>query len=164
MLRELELKDASYMLEWMHDSSVVEFMQADFANKTLTDCETFIRHSQSNRNDIHLAIVNESDEYMGTVSLKHMNPDRQVAEFAITIRKCAMGTGVASTAMKDIISLGKDKYHLKHIYWCVSKENARAIRFYRKNGYQEIDIQKYQDIIREQYTQEQINQMIWFEI
>lgn len=164
MLRGLEQKDAPYMLEWMHDASVVEFMQADFANKTLDDCEVFIQYSQSNSDDVHLAIVNESDEYMGTVSLKHINPDRQVAEFAITIRKCAMGTGVASTAMKDIISLGKDKYHLKHIYWCVSKENARAIRFYRKNGYQEIDIQKYDDIIREQYTKAQLNRMIWFEI
>lgn len=164
MLRGLEQKDAPYMLEWMHDASVVEFMQADFANKTLNDCEAFIQYSQSNNDDVHLAIVNESDEYMGTVSLKHINPDRQVAEFAITIRKCAMGTGVASTAMKDIISLGKDKYHLKHIYWCVSKENARAIRFYRKNGYQEIDIQKYDDIIRKQYTKDQLNRMIWFEI
>ena len=115
MLRGLEQKDAPYMLEWMHDASVVEFMQADFANKTLDDCEVFIQYSQSNNDDVHLAIVNESDEYMGTVSLKHINPDRQVAEFAITIRKCAMGTGVASTAMKDIISLGKDKYHLKHM-------------------------------------------------
>ena len=42
-LRKLELKDAPLMLEWMHDPDVVQNMQADFAHKTLSDCENFIR-------------------------------------------------------------------------------------------------------------------------
>lgn len=44
-LRKLELKDAPLMLEWMHDPDVVQNMQADFAHKTLSDCENFIRVS-----------------------------------------------------------------------------------------------------------------------
>ena len=84
-LRRLELKDAPLMLEWMHDQDVVEKMQADFASKTIEDCKKFIQDSQNNKMDLNLAIVDEQDIYMGTVSLKNIT--EKDAEFAITIRK-----------------------------------------------------------------------------
>ena len=58
------------MMEWMHDASVVEFMQANFKEKTLEDCERFIAQSLEDFENLHLAIANDEDEYMGTVSLK----------------------------------------------------------------------------------------------
>ena len=61
------------------------------------------------------------------------------AEFAITVRKCAMGKGYSVYGMNEIIRLGFEKYNLETIYWYVSKRNARAIRFYEKNGYKEMD-------------------------
>lgn len=135
-LRKLEDKDAPFMLEWMHDDSVVHFMQADFASKTIEDCKNFITALQDESENIHLAITDDNDEYMGTVSLKNIHDGS--AEFAITIRKCAMGKGYSSWGMKEIIKKGK-AMGLDHIYWCVSKENKRAIRFYDKNGYSRID-------------------------
>lgn len=130
-LRNLELKDAPLMLEWMHDLSVVEFMQADFASKSLDDCMQFIRSSSAE--SIHFAIVDDEDEYMGTVSLKHIT--MQEAEFAIAVRKAAMGKGFSFYAMKEMIRYGFEVLHLSHIYWCVNPENKRAIKFYDKNGY-----------------------------
>ena len=41
-LRSLELKDAPFMLEWMQDISVVEYMHINFAKKKIDDCESFI--------------------------------------------------------------------------------------------------------------------------
>lgn len=90
-LRKLELKDAPLMLEWMHDETVVKDMQADFSSKTLEDCNHFFLSSKDIRKNLHLAIVDENDEYMGTVSLKNIEEDK--AEFAITVRKYAMGKG-----------------------------------------------------------------------
>ena len=84
-LRKLELKDAPLMLEWMHDETVVKDMQADFSSKTLEDCNHFILSSKDTRKNLHLAIVDENDEYMGTVSLKNIEEDK--AEFAIPVRK-----------------------------------------------------------------------------
>ena len=40
-LRELELKDAPLMLEWMHDKSIVEKLRGNFLEKHLTDAEDF---------------------------------------------------------------------------------------------------------------------------
>ena len=46
-LRNLEEKDASLMLEWMHDENVLVGLQREkFINKTLDDCINFINFSK----------------------------------------------------------------------------------------------------------------------
>lgn len=135
-LRLLELKDAPLMLEWMHDDNVIKDMQANFKAKKISDCETFILNSKDDNHNLNLAIVDENDEYMGTVSLKHIKDNH--AEFAITIRTSAMGKGYSTFAINEIIKIGFSKLKLKTIYWYVSKENKRAIKFYDKNNFEKI--------------------------
>ena len=140
-LRNLELKDASLMLEWMHDKSIVEKLYGDFINKTLEDCKSFIIASRVKEHDIHLAIVSDKDEYMGTVSLKNIDRESNSGEFAITIRKAAMGRGYSWFGMEEIIKKAFNEYGMENVYWCVSRENDRAIRFYDKHNFHEtIDI------------------------
>lgn len=138
-LRELKLKDAPLMLEWMHDASVVADLKANFASKTLKDCETFIAEAPADPDNIHLAIADEQDTYLGTVSLKHIHRQESWAEFAIVIRTAAMGRGISRQAMEEILRYGHETQKLEKIYWCVSTENARAVRFYDKNGYRRTD-------------------------
>lgn len=157
-LRKLEEKDAPLMLEWMHDDSVVHFMQTDFASKTIDDCRNFIGAAQDITKNVHMAIVDDNDEYMGTVSLKDIHNGS--AEFAITVRKCAMGRGYSSYGMKEIIKKGKSM-GLNTIYWCVSKENYRAIKFYDKNGYNRVPFMPKMN--RGGYSPEQISQMYWYQ-
>lgn len=136
------MKDAPLMLEWMHNDSVVHDMGTDFSKKTLGDCHAFITLSQNDSPCVHRAIVDDTDEYMGTVSLKNVDTVNKNAEFAITIRKCAMGKGYSAYGMNEIIRMGFQEYDLKTIYWYVSKNNTRAIRFYEKNGYKQVDFSK----------------------
>ena len=138
-LRRLRSEDAPYMLEWMHDQSVTQWMDADFASKTIDDCICFIENSETDT-DIHKAIADDNtDQYMGTVSLKHISLKESTAEFAITIRKEAMGKGYSRQAMTDMIRFGMEKLGLQIIYWYVNQANIRALRFYDKNGYQRVD-------------------------
>lgn len=159
-LRKLQQKDAPLMLEWMHDESVVEFMGANFAEKTIEDCERFIQSSQQDEENINLAIVDDADEYMGTVSLKHINKNEGVAEFAVTIRKCAMGKGYSAYGMEEILAMGLSEVGLSKIYWCVSQRNERAVRFYDKNGYTRTE--DIPEVIKKAYTDEQMSQFIWY--
>lgn len=156
-LRQLEKKDAPLMLEWMHDESVVKDLRADFASKTIDDCEAFIAVAQDPTESLHLAAVDENDEYLGTVSLKHLKKDS--AEFGITVRTCAMGKGVSKAAMHRILELAFDQYHLKRVYWCVDPKNARACRFYDKNGY--VRCEAPEDAA--DYTEEERRQFLWYE-
>lgn len=160
-LRKLEEKDAPLMLEWMHDESVVEYLQTNFAAKTIKDCLSFIESSQDTLETLNLAIADDTDEYMGTVSLKHIKDG--TAEFGITIRTKAMGKGYSKLAMEEIVKKGFDEMKLDKVYWCVNPDNKRAVRFYDKNNYQRINILN-EGIMIEGYTDEQIDKYIWYMI
>ncbi len=136
-LRKLELKDAQAMLSWMHDESVVGHLHTDFASKSLADCEKFIVASQNMENDAHFAIASDEDEYMGTVSLKHIDRDGGTAEFAITVRKESMGRGYSWFGMEAILEKAFSDFGLESVYWCVSRKNKRAVRFYDKHNFHE---------------------------
>lgn len=135
-LRKLKEKDAPLMLEWMHDESVVADLKANFAEKTLEDCLGFIAHARQTQEDIHFAAVDDKDEYMGTVSLKHIHRTEGWAEFAIVVRIAAMGKGISRDAMNAMVHYGVEELGLSQIYWCVNRDNTRAVRFYDKNGYE----------------------------
>lgn len=158
-MRRLEEKDAPFMLEWMHDESVVEYLSANFAAKTIDDCKAFIE-SACTDTDVNMAVVNDDDEYMGTVSLKHIQD--KTAEFAITFRKCAMGQGYSTYGIKKIIEYGLEEIGLESIYWCVSPDNARAVRFYDKNDYNRVD-SAILNIVGN-YSPEQIEYYIWYQV
>lgn len=158
-LRELRKQDAPLMLEWMHDESVVKDLQTDFTSKTLEDSEKFIEASLLDRHNLHLAIVDETDVYQGTVSLKNIEDDK--AEFAITIRASAMGRGFSAYAMNRIVEIGFEEKGLDSIYWCVSPQNRRAIRFYDKNGYRRVSPDTL-NIPGGKYSGEQIHSYFWY--
>ncbi len=158
ILRELRIEDAELMLEWMHDDEVVKDLRANFKEKTLDDCINFIVISHDDKSNLHLAVCNEEDEYMGTVSLK--NIDGYSAEFGITIRKEAMGKGYSCFAMKEIIEIAFNELGLKKVYWCVSPHNIRACRFYEKSQYKKcnapIEAMGYSDKEKDKY--------VWYEV
>ena len=134
-LRKLELKDAPLMLAWMHDKSVTQDLRTDFSSKTLQDAENFIKSSWDSASDIHLAIASDTDEYMGTVSLKHI--EDETAEFGITVRSESMGKGYSWFGMESIIEKAFNELELECVYWCVSRNNTRAVRFYDKHNFHE---------------------------
>ena len=135
-LRNLEVKDAPLMLEWMHDPAVIKYLNANFTDKTLDDAVSFINKSISAEN-VHLAVVSDADEYMGTVSLKHIDQENHSAEFAISMRSISMGRGYAWFGIQAIIEKGFEEYGLESIYWCVGRDNTRAVRFYDKHNFHE---------------------------
>lgn len=159
-LRKLETKDAQFMFEWMNDVNVTSWLQKNFADKTISDCEIFVNEARNDKKNLHLAIVNDNDTYMGTVSLKNITDIS--AEFAITIRTEAMGKGYSKYAMSKIIRIGFEEYGLKIIYWYVLAENKRAIRFYDKNGYSKISLFDLKNKIELNGLQTDLNNFIWY--
>lgn len=137
-LRKLEEKDAPLMLEWMHDEDVVRFLNTDFSKKTIEDCRSFINNAQEIGKDAHYAISSDEDEYMGTVSLKNINRMDNSAEFAVTVRKCSMTRGYSWFGMEAVIEKGFNELDLEAIYWCVDRNNFRAVRFYDKHNFHEV--------------------------
>lgn len=159
-LRELKLKDAPLMLEWMHDKDITKDLHTNFAVMTLERCEQFILDSWSDSKNMHLAISDKDDEYLGTVSLKNIDYEKSFAEFAITIRKCAMGTGVSKLGMDTILEKAIKDLNLNKVYWCVNKSNQRAIKFYDKNKF--IKTSNVPKKILERYPESISDELIWY--
>ena len=148
------------MLAWMHDPDAVAHLQGNFLEKSLQDCLRFIEHSQEADDDLHLAIAGEDDLYMGTVSLKHIDRQRQDAEFAIAMHPDAMGKGYAQFAMAQMLAKGLEEMGLSRIFWCVAPENKRAVRFYDKNGYSQVEAEEVE--ASRYYISRRIEQLLWY--
>ena len=140
MIRKLEMRDLPYMYEWMQEEAVTANLQADFASFTREMVSDFIKKAmeQNEKSDnIHYAVTDEQDEYMGTISLKNISRKDKNAEYAIVTRSKAHGKGYAAEATKDILNLGFNEYGLEKIYLYVITKNIAANKFYKKCGFKE---------------------------
>ena len=132
-LRPLQEKDAPYMLEWMTDPAITRFFRFDAAEMSLEKCLAFICGAGEQQDCRHYAIVNEADEYLGTISLKEIAGGS--AEYAISTRACAHGTGAAMAATQMLLSIAFGELGLRRVYLNVLEENGRANAFYQKAGF-----------------------------
>lgn len=131
-LRNLEMKDAKAMYEWMSEPDINRLMHFDARNVSIQSSKRFIESSETDKKNMHLAIVDENDDYLGTVSLKNIDSVNSNAEFAIAIRKRAMGKGISIQAMDAIFEIAFYKLNLNKVFLYVRTDNVRAVKFYEK--------------------------------
>ena len=134
-LRALEPKDAPFMLEWMTDPDITRFFRFDSSKVSIDSCEAYIEAASSQPETVHFAIADENDEYLGTISLKDVDRKYKCAEYAISTRKKAHGTGAALQATRLILHYAFETLDLERVYLNVLAENGRANAFYRKAGF-----------------------------
>ena len=134
-LRKLQAKDAKGMLSWMHDDSINQVFLTDFKSFDEKKVSDFIEASQTDGEQINRACVNDADEYLGTVSLKHINLLDKNAEYAISLCKKAHGKGVAKFATNQILKIAFQELGLERVYLNVLTKNERANSFYKKYGF-----------------------------
>lgn len=157
VLRELKQKDAAFMLEWMHDSNVYAYLEKDFSSMTIENCQSFIKESQETPgNGRNFAIVDKSDEYMGTISLKNIEWEEKRAEYAISCRTKAMGKGFAKAASEELFQYAAKELGLNLLYLYVRPANVRAQKLYDKVGFERIE--------KPSFIQEKMDpSLIWFQ-
>lgn len=135
ILRQLEEKDAEKMFEWMTDPEINQFFRFDKTNLSIEKCRNFIINSFT-KTDHHYAIE-EDGEYMGTISLKHIDPINKNAEYAIALRKIAQGKGLGTKSSKKLLDIAFNELKLNKVYLDVLSDNSPAIRLYKKLGFKE---------------------------
>jgi len=135
-LRILQEKDAPYMLEWMSDPELIKFFRFDAEKANSDNILAFINRSINDNQNKHFAVVDENDEYLGTISLKNIDYENKNAEYAISLRKKAIGKGFATSATKALLKIAFEELHLHKVYLNVLSENIRAIKFYEKFGFE----------------------------
>lgn len=141
ILRPLNLNDKYGMYEWMHDDNVINWFSFDGKNMTLENVENFINSQNSNEKTIHFAICND-DEYAGTLSLKNIDDKCRHAEMAISLRTKFHGTGLSKKAVEELFDIAINEYKLHKLYLNVMSKNERAIKFYKKMGFEKTGYSK----------------------
>lgn len=134
-LRNLAEKDADGMLSWMHDKEINCVFANDFASFSKEKVLEFINSSVDDKSCVHYACVDDDDNYLGTVSLKHIDNAAKNAEYAVSFCKSAQGTGAAAYATQEILRIGFIELNLERIYLNVLADNGRANHFYNKMGF-----------------------------
>ena len=134
-LRQLTEQDAEGMLEWMHDKELCGSFRFDGSKCTIETAKRFILSSMTGQNK-HYAITDDTNEYLGTISLK--NIDNIQAEYAIALRRKAAGTGIAGSATKEVLCIAFEELKLERVYLNVFADNIRAIKLYEKAGFRYI--------------------------
>jgi diamine N-acetyltransferase len=134
-LRTLEDKDAIHMLEWMKDKKVNKYFRFDPETISLDTVMKFIKSSINVAGSYHFAIVDENDEYLGTVSLKDIDQSAKNGEYAIALRTKAQGHGTGKFATEAILEFAFKELELERVYLNVLSDNIHAIDFYQKIGF-----------------------------
>lgn len=137
-LRRVEEKDAEGMLEWMQDPEIQKGFRFNAGSRDMKSVIHFIQNADIqliDGSDMHYVIVDEYDEYLGTISLKDVDLTDKRAEYAICLRKKAQGKGIATEATSEILRLAFEEYGLEKVYLNVLSENERAIRLYERMGF-----------------------------
>ena len=133
MLRELRADDAERMLEWMHDDSVMRWLQFDGKSKTIEDARYFISNANHDNENIHRAIITDDGVYRGTISLKSIT--NKEAELAVAMCRDSIGKGYGTLAIGVMLLLAFEELQLNRVFLTVKKDNTRAMRAYEKNGF-----------------------------
>ena len=134
-LRNPELKDKERMLGWMKDPRTKAIFATDFASFTDEKVENFIKNANNDPKNVNFVCVDDEDKYLGTVSLKNIDPDTKNAEYAISFCYDAQGTGASSFATKEILKYAFNVLNLERVYLNVIPQNKRANSFYKKMGF-----------------------------
>lgn len=134
-LRKLNYKDIDGILSWMHDDSINCFFANNFKDFTRDDVQKFIDSCATDTQNLHYACVDDSDKYLGTVSLKNIDHKNKNAEYAVSFCKFAQGTGAAKFATEEIVNIAFNDLGLEKVYINVLAENLRANNFYKKMGF-----------------------------
>jgi diamine N-acetyltransferase len=158
-LRKICKKDAEYMLEWMSDPDLTRNFRFNAQNVSIESVIDFIDSAAIDSTNLHYAIADDEDEYLGTISLKGINHTDKNAEYAIALRKKAIGTGIASEATRLILKIAFSELKLNKVYLNVLSENSRAIRFYEKFGFEYEG--EFKDHI---YVRNQLKSLKWYAI
>ncbi len=135
-LRRLEKKDVPFILEWMKDDELNQFFRFNAKIITKQTVSEFVENSFSDSSK-NYAVTLDDDEYLGTISLKEINQKDKNAEYAVALRKKAIGKGVGKTATLEVLRVAFEELKLNKVYLNVYADNVRAAKLYEKCGFKQ---------------------------
>lgn len=159
-IRSIEKKDLNSMFELCRQSEISNLIDCAYPD-TQEELVSFLEKSAQKADEKHFAIVNSDDDFEGLVCLRHINSTENRAALSLIVKPEVWTKGYAWFGMVEALKCGFNTLGLEQIYWCVHKDNMRALRFFRKHGFNSLDKDIPKTIIK-QY--EQGENLVWFAV
>ncbi len=154
VLRALEKKDLKRCLKWVNDSEVTKDMGTSFP-KSMHEEERWYEGIQKSEKRKIFAIQ-AGKRYIGNISLENIDYRNRKATLGIMIGELGYwNRGYGTDAIKTSLSLAFNEMNLHKVYLYVFPSNKRAIRCYKKCGFEKEGLVrdhvfkqgKYQDLL-----------------
>ena len=125
------------LLQWRNNPDN-QLAYREYRVLTMEDQYRWFKQIMSDNTSCHFVIKPyELDEIIGTVSLTHIHPAYNSAEFGIIIADNNFrGSGYGLDSLQTIIKYGFEELNLNRI-WCEVFQNNQAINLYTKLGFKQ---------------------------
>jgi len=134
ILRPVKINDAPRFVKWLADAKTNRFMQR--RNVSLKEEKGWILRMQKSKRSELFAIDTKKGIHIGRVVLDRIDKKDKNAELIIIIGRKYWGNGYGTDATKVMLTYGFEKLKLHRIGLWVYDFNLRAIKMYKKLGFQ----------------------------
>jgi len=136
-LRPLKKSDLGEIMKWINDLEVTKYLSSFIYPVSRLEEEKYLEKMML-KNDIqkNWVIETKDGQYIGQITLEHINWKNRNAELGIVIGdKKKWGKGYGTEAIQMILGYGFHQMNLYNIYLWVFEYNHRGIRCYEKCGF-----------------------------
>ena len=156
MLRDYHSDDAASVHEWANDPETVRYLSARYwMPQSQTDAADFVDHAmRAGTNGAFFVIASrENGAYVGQIDLFSINWRLRSAEMAIVLgNEAARGRGVGGEAVGLMLRYAFTMLGLERVELEVAAENERAIRCYRRAGFQAEGVKRHAFMVDGKYS------------
>lgn len=137
-LREFGPADLVQTRKWVADPQIARWILPAWPLLPAS-WEEWLRRVYTSPDSRHFAIVLHSGRHIGNVSLHSIRWEEGTAEVGIVLgEKDCWGQGYGPEALRLLVRYAFEELGLRKLVLHVHRENARALRAYRKVGFREI--------------------------
>ncbi len=155
-LRDYHSDDIPGVHEWANDLDTVRYLSARYwMPQSQTDAADFVDHAmRAGTNGAYFVIAsNENGAYLGQIDLYSINWRLRSADMAIVLgREAARGRGVGGEAVGLMLRYAFTMLGLERVELEVAAENERAIRCYKRAGFQVEGVKRHAFMVDGKYT------------
>lgn len=156
MLREYRPDDAAAIRAWANDLETVRYLSSRYwMPQTQADASDFVDHAmRAGVNGAYFVIASPEDErYLGQVDLFTINWRLRSAEMGIVMGAEALrGQGYGTQAVKLLLDYAFGMLGLERVELEVAAENERAIRCYKRAGFQVEGVKRHAFMVDGRYS------------
>jgi RimJ/RimL family protein N-acetyltransferase len=145
--------DLDLYVSWLQNVQDNRFIEAVRKDYSKFDLQKYLDARVNNPEVKFWGIFLESNKFIGTIKLEPINWEDQTAWLGMMIGDSSEhGKGYGSQALNLVLDQAENVLLLKEIYLGVHKNNAPAIRIYKKSGFEIYTINNSQITMKKNLT------------